>query len=304
MSPPASVTLDLDGTPAAAVATAALLPRRVLLPRAALESLADRTGTPLPWRTDPAPTRLARALGGPGAAVAAEPHPERLLRARGLLTATGAPVAEVADALGVFASPEVFVRLDLGVRRPAAVRGVARFTAWHHHGQGRVTAVSSAGGPALELAWFADGHWQRELAHLVTVPPDEAAGSPADRLTLPYDLLLGSGAARRLRRPAVLAELLARHRVLGPDGGPLGAPAAAEQVRLLHSTERGRLQVTVAGVGDGRRALGVVTWVLFADGWRALVPATTDGVPVVHVVATAPLTLGAVVVRLVAGVQR
>ena len=306
-----SIALAPDGTGAPAPAPAALLPRRVRLSRAALDRLAALTGTLLPWLDDTAPSPLARALGD---APRTEPpasasNAERELHSLGLLDPTGAPVAEVAAALAVLAGAEVSVRLDLGVRRPATPQGVGRFTGWHLHGGDRITAISMIGGPELELAWFADAHWQRELAHLVAAPADPDGESPAPALTVPYELLLGSGAALRQQRPAVLADLLTRHRdrVLGPDGVPLAAAAAAEQVRLLHTAERGRLQVTVAGIiagaAAGDRTLGLLTWALFPDGWRALLPLTVGGLPHVRVETVAPLTLGVLVARMVTGAR-
>ena len=304
MSAPVRIALTMDGSPAPAPSMMSRLPRRLALPVADLEALAARAGTPLPWHGDAAalPCRLARALGDDRPAGPAAAPDAGVLDTLGLLTPAGAPVAELAAALAVFATPEVAVRLDLGVRRPEAPRGVARFTGWHHHRAGRVTALSTCGGPEVELAWFADDHWPRELEHLVTVPADHGPAPDTD-LTLPFELLLGSAAAVRQQRPPVLAELLARHPMSGPDRTPLRATAAAEQVRLLHTVERGRLRVTVVGRGEGARTLGLVTWVLYADGWRALVPATADGVAVVHVVSTDPGALGATVARLVAGAR-
>ncbi len=126
---------------------------------------------------------------------------------------------------------------------------------------------------------------------------------------MPYELLLASGPAVREARPGVLAELLERHRgrVLGPDGTALTPASAAEQVVLLHTGERGRLQVRVAGgrrrEEDGReRRLGLVTWVLFDDGWRELAPAPSAGEPAVVVRAVEPARLGGIVARLVEAV--
>ena len=173
-------------------------------------------------------------------------------------------------------------------------------------GADRLWVTSTALDAALEYDMTTGAlhrsHWPRELEHLVTVPAGHGP-APDTELTLPFELLLGSAAAVREHRPPVLAELLARHPMSGPDRTPLRATAAAEQVRLLHTVERGRLRVTVVGRGEGARTLGLVTWVLYADGWRALVPATADGVAVVHVVSTDPGALGAAVARLVIGAQ-
>ena len=131
---------------------------------------------------------------------------------------------------------------------------------------------------------------------------------------MPYELLLASGSAVREARRDVLAELLERHRgqVFGHDGASLTpvamTPAAvAAQVVLLHTAERGRLQVRVV---DGRRRdeeprerrLGLVTWVLFDDGWRELAPAPSSGEPVVVVRTVEPDRLGGTVARLLQAV--
>ena len=96
-------------------------------------------------------------------------------------------------------------------------------------------------------------------------------------------------------RPELLAELVARHDAAG----------VAAQVRLLHGAARGRLLVTVAGVRrDGRRTLGLLSWVLLPDGWRELVPAGGGAEPVVAVDRVAPTDLGSRVALLVAAARR
>ncbi|MGI8646210.1 MAG: hypothetical protein ACR2JD_07820, partial [Nocardioides sp.] len=158
------------------------------------------------------------------------------------------------------------------------------------------------------LVWGAKDDGQRDFAGLA--PPRLSAPAPttppAAYLRLPYELLLGAGAAYRLQRPAVLAELLERHhgRVTGRDGTVFAPGGAADQLHRLHTHERARLQLTVTGVAtDGSRSVGLLTWVLFADGWRELVPTTTAGEPMVVVRLVAPADLGRLVTRLVAGAQ-
>ena len=61
----------------------------------------------------------------------------------------------------------------------------------------------------------------------------------------------------------------------------------------------GRLRVTVAG----RRGVGWVSWVLFADGWRELTPYADHGVPMVRLRSVPPGRLGERVVGLAAGAR-
>jgi hypothetical protein len=305
-----TVSLRLDG-PAAADPVAPP-PRRYPLSPAALEELARLTRLTLPWRPRAEPSPLARALGE----VPPRPLPPAgddgavvELTRLGLLSTAGRPDSGLVAALEVFAAPEVFVEIDLAVRRRE--RPGARFRGWHRYRHGDVTALSVTGG-STELAWWTDRWWPHELTHLVTPPPCPdvpAAGAPdsppAAFLRLPYELLLGSAAARREQRPGVLAELLDRHAgaVRGGDGTPYSRVAVEDQLRRLHGAVRGRLLVTVAGAG-GRRILGTVSWVLFADGWRELTPAPGAGEPMVDVRAVAPAHLGGRVALLVSGVRR
>jgi hypothetical protein len=224
--------------------------------------------------------------------------------ARSALLSDGTVHADLAAALAGFADPIAHVDLDLALRHPA---GTTRLNSWHRrHGAG-ITAVTLAGG-SVELAWWPDARWAAELARIVTpsgpttpAPALPRVGPPAAYLRMPYELLLASGPAVRERRAGVLSELLERHRgrVIGHDGTALTPASANEQVVLLHTGERGRLQVSVAGTG---RRLGLVTWVLFDDGWRELTPAPYAGEPVVVVRSVEPARLGGIVARLVAAV--
>jgi hypothetical protein len=278
-------------------------PRRYPLSRVALDELARRTGTPLPWGRA-RPSRAATALGpAPGPASAQAPasadNPVGDLTRLGLLSGGGEVDTDTAEALAVFGRPEVFVDLELAVRGPAGQAEMARLSAWHRHRSGLVTAVTTTGA-SCELAWWPAARWSAELTRLAT-PRDVASGAaPAARLRLPFDLLLGSATALREDRPGVAAELLerSRGRVRGPDDAAYDTVAAGDQVRLLHTAERGRLRVIVVGRG---RTVGLVSWVLFADGWRELTPALDDGEPMVDVRRVVPADLARAVGRLASG---
>lgn len=262
-----TVTLTRDGS-APAHAT---LPRRLRLSRAATERLAASTGTPLPW--EPAVPATAPADGS------VDP--------------------DVAAALAGFARPEVFVDLTLALVRDGRVD---QLDAWHRLAGGRVTALAATG-EACELAWYDVRWWQPALTALVARPrPDAARPSPRPGLVLPLELLLASGDAHRTGRQDVLAELLARYG--GPvadERGRLGEAETREELRTLHTGVQGRLQVVVTSAE--RRTLGLVSWLLFADGWRELEPRRAGGPPLVALASVPPSALGARVARLVSAVR-
>ena len=69
----------------------------------------------------------------------------------------------------------------------------------------------------------------------------------------------------------------------------------------------GRLLATVVAARESSSGLGAragwVSWLLFADGWRALTPTRVAGRPSVRVDAVEPSRLGAEVARLVSVVR-
>ena len=306
-----TVTLGPDGRTAPPDPDpVARLPRRFRLSRAAVEHVAARTGTPLPWERRPAPSATARALDAESSA-APEPEPadpEGELRRLRLMTVVGDLEPEVAAAMAVFGTPEVLVDVDVSVRRAEAPAGFAQVHAWQRFRGGRVSSLSTAGGRLMELGWFDDDLWQVELARALTVRvPVTRVAPPAPVVDLPHELLLGSGEALRLHREDVLAELVRRHAGAvhtDDDPAPLGVTRTGEQLRLLHGATVGRMRTVVAGVGTtGARKVGWVSWLLFPDGWRALTPYVRDGEPRVRVHPVEPLRLGVEVARLVTGVR-
>lgn len=308
-----TISLNLDGSPATHPDLATLLPRRLTLSRRAVERLADRTGTPLPWADPPTPSPTSLALGPAApterADLDADPDadPDADLSETRVLDALGEVHPEVSDALAVFGAPEALVDIDLSVARPGAPGGFAQLHSWQRLRAGRVTTLATGGGP-LELAWFDDDVWQIELARAVTVTrPRSPARPPARILDLPHELMLGSGEALRLDRADVFGELVARHTgsVYADDGQvALGRAATDEQVRLLHASVLGRMRLVVSGVGEsGVAKIGWVSWLLFGDGWRALTPHIRDHEPRVRIQPVEPLHLGVDVARLVTGIR-
>lgn len=177
---------------------------------------------------------------------------------------------EVAAAQSHLSGADLLVDLDLVVRRTA---GEARLRLRHALRGSTVHALATTGTPEVEVARFDVSDWQAELARacLVTVPA-QAPRAPAPGLALPWDVLVGTGAALDLR-PDLYAVLVARAAgSVTVDGRVVTPTAARAQVARLHRCVVGRLRCT--GTVPGRRRVGWVSWLLFADGWRALAPYT------------------------------
>jgi hypothetical protein len=78
---------------------------------------------------------------------------------------------------------------------------------------------------------------------------------------LPWDLVVGTGAALAAGRHDLYAELVGR----------VDRPVR-DEIDRLHRGTVGRLRAV--GTMPERRRLGWVAWVLLGDGWRALSPCT------------------------------
>jgi hypothetical protein len=232
-------------------------------------------------------------------------HPagEPTIRVR---TAVDSP--EVAVALSRLTLSGVVIDLDLAVRRGAGA--AVRLHARHGLRDGRVVAVSTVLNGEVEVARFDVARWQRELARSVLVaPPDGCPTPPARVLDVPWDLLVGSGAALARRRPELYDVLVSRAvgSVRG-DGVLLGAADCHEQIRRLHHSAAGRLRVVGSGPSPRGRRVGWVSWLLFEDGWRALTPyagpvAGGSRLAMVRVEPRDPRDLGLDVARWVAAVS-
>jgi hypothetical protein len=296
------------------------LPVRLAVDEASLRWLARAVGVPLPRdlssdmprdlpRDMPCdrPTRgraLSRRLSGAAGSEPAgrtpEDPPHELVRL-GAVADRGQPRPALAGALMDLAHAPVMVDADVARVVPG---GAVTLRAWHRRSGNRCTWLTATQG-RFELGWCGPAWWGSQLVGLVAAGANQPPGeSPHARLRLPLPLLLASGEAVRSGRDDLLAELL-RHDpggVCAPE--PLPADLAARQVRLVHAAVRARLQVTVAGNGPrGERRLGVVSWLRFPDGWRALTPTPEAGVPWVSVEPVAPTRLAAEVDRLVRGVR-
>jgi hypothetical protein len=182
------------------------------------------------------------------------------------------------------AGPDLVVTLDLAVRQ--APGGTTRLRARHGVRGDRVTAVSTAFTGEVEVARLTLEAWPDALARLVTMPAPEpeTASAPAAGLVLPWDLLVGTGAARARGRSDLYDALVARGVASSrTDGGALDLVGCHEQLRRLHAAT-GRLRAAAAGVrpASGPR-IGWVSWVLLGGGWYALTPTVVDHRPLVRV---------------------
>lgn len=235
------------------------------------------------------------------------PAPVRrvLLPVAALTTAAaraGVPLSEVAFDAAPAGACRLAVELDLGLTGSGT-----RLHAWQRWHDGHVTSVATALGSRVELASYDDAHWQAELVRALRMPllPDPPT-PPARVVELPLDLLLGTGEA--LARPDVYDELVARAAgAVRADGCVLDLVSTHTQLRRLHGSVLARLLVVGSGRRGGASRIGWVSWLLFADGWRALMPrhAGAGGArrAMVRLEPRRPEDLGVEVARWVSGVR-
>jgi hypothetical protein len=197
---------------------------------------------------------------------------------------------EVTAALSELSGSELTVSVDLAVRRGPG--SPVRLRARHGVRGEQVTAVSTTLSGVVEVARLDLDEWQAELARAVTVSPSGAGlAPPAPDLLLPWDLLVGTGAARARCRSEVYDVLVGR--AVGScraDGRTLDLAGCHDQLRRLYAAT-GRMRAVGVGPGRSRPRVGWVSWLLVADGWRALTPTVRDHRPMVHVEPRRPTDL-------------
>lgn len=276
--------VDLSTPPPPPAGLLEALPRRATLTLPELRLVAESAGrAPLPFDLD--------APGGPGAASTLEdrlgrgagsleaaayrsvlealPDPWSSLARRGL-TSGGDVDPALSGAVGLLATPRLALDLDVVV-------GAARARAWHRESGGAVATLATADGVVFELAWFAADQWGDELARVAVLPEEVTprdSGVPA-LVELPYELVDATAEARRSDRLDLLPVLAAQHSGAVTDGaGRVYDDAeAAELLAELATEPQGRLRVLAADVsGPDVGTVGVLSWLLLADGWHALRP--------------------------------
>jgi hypothetical protein len=274
-------TIDLSTPPPPPTGLLDALPRRVGLTLPELRLAAERAGgAPLPFDLVDAAQAgaledrlgVSRASSEDQAyaeALATLHDPAETLTRRGLLT--GDDLDEgLAGALGLLATPTVAVDLDV------TVDGV-RARAWHREADGAVATLATVDGIVFELAWFPSSAWSAELARAAMLPTDQSlrATTLPDLVDLPFELLDSAAEAVRSNRADLVPVLAARQSgtAIDADGNLIGDVELASMVAALVIDARGRLRALGADVsGDETRLVGVVSWVLLPDGWRALRP--------------------------------
>lgn len=294
-------TIDLTTPPPAPAGTLEGLPRRLALTLPELRLLAEKAGNaPLPFDLaqpggdNPLESRLgqSRLAADDEAYLAAVGS---LHDAAGSLTRRGLLVDDTADAgvvgaLGLLATPATAVDIDLVVDQ-------LRARAWHRRRDNAVATLATADGLVFELAWFEAGQWPGELGRVASPPEDlELSDSALPVLAdLPYELLDACAEALRSGRTDLLGTIVAHHSgaTTDADGSPLDDATVAGVVSGLVAETHGRLRALVADIDAGGTVVGVVSWVLLADGWCQLRPHQEGETHRVEVRRVAPTDLAA-----------
>lgn len=288
------------------------LPRRVALTLAELRSVAALAGdAPLPFdviepRTGTLDDRMGQSRGSAedGAYLAALEtlhDPIDSLTRRGLVE-DGQVDAGLAGAVGLLATPSVALDIDVRI-------GDVQAKAWQREAAGAVSTLATVDGIVFELAWYDTPQWPVELARVAVVPEDvELADSAVPAVVdLPFDLASAAAEAVRTGRADLLSVLVVQHhgRVVDADG--VSVPDAEVQTLLsaLYAEAQGRMRALVTDVASGDAAVvGVVSWVLLADGWRALRPHHHGEEPRVEVRRVEPADLATELAPVLAEVAR
>ncbi len=304
-------TIDLTTPPPAPADTLDALPRRAALTLHELRLVAERAGgAPLPFEVkEPgeAPAIEYRLGSSPGTtqdraylSVLDQLHDaETSLQRRGLLT-DGAVDDGLLGAVGLLATPDLALDIDL-------VAGSVQAKAWHRQSGGAVATLATVDGIVFELAWFPTSQWSAELARVAVLPEDLSLGESAVPavVRLPYELADAAAEAIVGSRGDLLPVLAAQHggHVLDGSGTPLTEAEVVSILSALSSEASGRLRALVADVsGESTTVVGVVSWTLLADGWRALRPLESDGDLRVDIRSVAAADLGAELAPVLAAV--
>ena len=275
------VTIDLTTPPAPPATFLEGLPRRLALTLPELRLVAELAGSaPLPFDVVAQGTEGSGLSGRLGQNRGSADHaaytqaldslhdPADTLRRRGVITDDG-PEPGVVGAIGLLATPRLALDIDVAA-------GGSQVKAWHRHAEGAVATLSTCDGIVFELAWLPAEQWTTELSRVTAVPGDVPQGSSAvpDELDLPYSLVDAVGEALRAGRSDLLPVLVSQAAGGAAAGGrPLDEAAAVSAVSALHTESRGRMRILAAEVDREQTTdVGVVSWVLLADGWHSIAP--------------------------------
>ncbi|XBB65812.1 hypothetical protein ABFU82_17050 [Nocardioides sp. WV_118_6] len=296
-------TIDLTTVATRPASALVAAPRRIGLTLPELQHAARLAGgAPLPFEvapprdTDAMQARLGRSPAtlddqAYRGVVAALHDPDESLARRGLLDGTRLDPG-LAGAIGLLAAPRLALDVDVSM---AGVQAKVR----HRQDGSAVASLATADGMVFELGWFGTDAWPAELAR-IAVPSEEVTverSAVPSYVDLPFELADAAAEAGSAGRGDLLPVLVARHtgRVHGADG-PLADDVVVRVLTALSGEARGRLRALVADVsGDAVDTVGVVSWSLLADGWRALRPHHADGALRLEVRAVGPDDLAAVV---------
>jgi len=283
--------------------TLAGAPRRIGLTLAELQHAARLAGdAPLPFELAPPRTgdAMQSRLGDSPAtrddqafraALDALHDPADSLARRGL-TVDGVLDPGVAGAIGLLAAPRFALDMDV------AMAGV-QAKAWHRQDGPAVASLATADGIVFELGWFGVDAWAGELARTAAISEEVELGRsevPA-YVDLPFELADAAAEAGDAGRTDLLPVLAARHTgaVRGADG-VLDDASVVAVLAALAGEARGRLRALGADVSGAEvDTVGVVSWTLVADGWRALRPHHRDDALRLEVRAVTPDDLASVV---------
>ncbi|MEO5665345.1 MAG: hypothetical protein ABIR39_18925 [Nocardioides sp.] len=279
------VTIDLTTPPPPAASFLDGLPRRLALTLPELRHVASLAGdAPLPFDLVEASGnaslegRLGQSRGSAedtayAAALASLHDADDSLRRRGLITDDGIDPG-LTGAIGLLATPTL--ALDLDVAAPGT-----QVKAWHRQAGNAVATLATSDGLVFELAWFSSDQWPGELARVADIPDDVklSESSVPEELDLPFHLVDATGEALRAGRSDLVPVLMSQHGEGIVDGHaePIDDSVAATAVAAIHTEGRGRLRVLAAHVSDEATTdVGLVSWVLLADGWHSLTPHQVD----------------------------
>ncbi|MFE7226081.1 hypothetical protein ACFU7D_14920 [Nocardioides sp. NPDC057577] len=291
-------TIDLGPAPAAPTEPWAGVPRRVGLTLPELTHACEAIGAPLPFEVathldDGLDARLGQTRSAAEAealahAVAGFGEGSTSLRRRELLDADGTLDAGIAGALGLLATPEVVIDLDVVVD---GLRG----RAWHRQKGEAAASLATVDGLVFELSWYPSAAWSTELGRTATVPGETARLTSAvpEQLEVPFATADAVFEALRTGRGDLVPVLT--------DGDVVVSRA----LEALSTEAHGRLRAIVATTVDPENPLiGTVSWTLVNDGWRSMRTVSLDGELTLLITSVEPSELAADLAPVLAEVAR